>query len=407
MKNKKKLVFLVAALIFCAQFIGNYANYQLAAIPGSIFEAFHLTDTQFSSLMTGPMLPSIFLSIIIGLLVDRFGISSMVGICLAIAAGGLTFRTFATDYKGMLIAMILSGFGCMILNSNLAKIVSSLYPMEKVSKVIGIMMAASTASMAVAYATTAAIPSLKIAFWIPAVVGIVIFVLWLLVARESLFCENKVEDDQAAASSAQVKESLLVCVKSRNIWLAGITLMLMLGGAMIISSFHVSAVVELKGYTESYAGTFNTVLMIGSIIGSIFLPIYVTKNPKKTPLMVLLMGIVTAATCVGMVTLPAAGIYICGFFNGAFRSGIIAVMMMIPVMLKEIGPRYAGTAGGFIVTLELIGCVVIPTYIIVPLGGGSYLNYFLIAAVCMLLASLLCFVLMKTCGSFTGEAKTK
>lgn len=406
MKSKKKLVFLVAALIFCAQFIGNYANYQLAAVPGSIFETFHLTDTQFSSLMTGPMLPSIFLSIIIGLLVDRFGISRMVGICLAIAAGGLTFRTFATDYRGMLVAMILSGFGCMILNSNLAKIVSSLYPMEKVSKVIGIMMAASTASMAVAYATTAALPSLKIAFWIPAVIGIVIFALWILLAREGLFSENKVEGD--SASSSQVKESLLVCVKSRNIWLAGITLMLMLGGAMIISSFHVSAVVALKGYTESYAGTFNTVLMIGSIIGSIFLPIYVTKNPRKTPVMVLIMGIVTAATCVGMVTLPAWGIYICGFFNGAFRSGIIAVMMMIPVMLKEIGPRYAGTAGGFIVTLELIGCVVIPTYIIVPLGAGSYLNYFLIAAICMLVASLLCFVLMKTCGSFTGEAeKTK
>ncbi len=399
MKNKKTLVFVIAALIFCAQFIGNYANYQLAAIPGSIFQAFNLTDTQFSSLMTGPMFPSIFLSIIIGLLVDRFGISRMVGVCLAIAAVGLTFRVFATDYTSMLVAMILSGFGCMILNSNLAKIVSSLYPMEKVSKVIGIMMAASTASMAVAYATTAAIPSLKIAFWIPAIVGIILFVLWVLLARESVFSENKMPEEDAS----QVKDSLLVCVKSKNIWLAGVTLMLMLGGAMIISSFHVSAVVALKGYTESYAGTFNSVLMVGSIIGSIFLPIYATQNPKKAPLMVLLMGIVTSLTCVGMVTLPAIGIYICGFFNGAFRSGIIAVMMMLPVMFKEIGPRYAGTAGGFMVTLELIGCVVIPTYIIVPLGGGSYLNYFVIAAITMLIATILCFILMKTCGAFSGE----
>lgn len=126
MKNKKNLVVLVAALIFCAQFIGNYGNYQLAAIPGKIFQAFQLTDTQFSSLMTAPMLPSIFLSIIIGLLVDRFGISKMVGICLAVATGGLVLRAFATDYTTMLIAMILSGAGCMILNSNLAKIVSSL-----------------------------------------------------------------------------------------------------------------------------------------------------------------------------------------------------------------------------------------------------------------------------------------
>ena len=399
MKNKKNLVFLVAALIFCAQFIGNYGNYQLAAIPGKIFQAFQLTDTQFSSLMTAPMLPSIFLSIIIGLLVDRFGISKMVGICLAVATGGLVLRAFATDYTTMLIAMILSGAGCMILNSNLAKIVSSLYPMDKVSKVVGIMMAASTASMAVAYATTAAIPGLSVAFWIPAVISIVVLVLWLVFARESVFSENKMAGEDAS----QVKESLLVCVKSKNIWLAGLTLMLILGGSMIISSFHVSAVVELKGYSESYAGTFNTVLMIGAILGSMFLPVYVTKNPEKTPIMMLVMGIITAVSAVGMVTLPAIGIYICGFLNGAFRSGIIAVMMMLPVMLKEIGPKYAGTAGGFMVTLELIGSVVIPTYVIVPLGGGSYLNYFMLAGAAMLLASIICFILMKSCGVFVKK----
>ena len=313
MKNKKNLVFLVAALIFCAQFIGNYGNYQLAA--------------------------------------------------------------------------------------NLAKIVSSLYPMDKVSKVVGIMMAASTASMAVAYATTAAIPSLSVAFWIPTVISIVVLVLWLVFAREFVFSENKMTGEDAS----QVKESLLVCVKSKNIWLAGLTLMLILGGSMIISSFHVSAVVELKGYSESYAGTFNTVLMIGAILGSMFLPVYVTKNPEKTPVMMLVMGIITAISAVGMVTLPAIGIYICGFLNGAFRSGIIAVMMMLPVMLKEIGPRYAGTAGGFMVTLELIGSVVIPTYVIVPLGGGSYLNYFILAGAAMLLASMICFILMKSCGVFVKK----
>ena len=400
MKNKKNLVFLIAALIFCAQFIGNYGNYQLAAIPGRIFEAFQLTDTQFSSLMTAPMLPSIFLSIIIGLLVDRFGISKMVGVCLVVASAGLVLRTFATNYTTMLIAMILSGAGCMILNSNLAKIVSSLYPMDQVSKVVGIMMAASTASMAVAYGTTAAIPSLSVIFWIPTVISIIVCVLWLIFARESVFSENKVSGEDAS----QVKESLLVCVKSRNIWLAGLTLMLMLGGSMIVSSFHVSAVVELKGYSEAYAGTFNTVLMIGAILGSIFVPVYATKKPERTPFMVLLMGIITAVSCAGMVTLPAVGIYICGFLNGALRSGIIAVMMMLPVMLKEIGPKYAGTAGGFMVTLELIGSVVIPTYVIVPLGHGSYLNYFLLAAGAMLLSSVICFVLMKTCGAFEKKA---
>ena len=55
------------------------------------------------------------------------------------------------------------------------------------------------------------------------------------------------------------------------------------------------------------------------------------------------------------------------------------------------------------VTLELIGSVVIPTYVIVPLGGGSYLNYFILAGAAMLLASIICFILMKSCGVFVKK----
>lgn len=395
MKNKRSLIILITAVLFGAQFIGNYGNYQLAAIPSRIYQAFNLTDMQFSSLMTAPMLPSIFLSIIIGLLVDHYGISKMVSICLGVAAAGFLLRCFATNYPTMLIAMALSGFGCMILNSNMAKIVSSLYPMNKVSKIVGILMAASTASMAVAFATTAAIPSLEIAFWIPTIVSLVVVALWLIFARESVFSTGG-----AGESGAQVKESLSQCAKSRNIWLAGLTLMLILGASMVISNFHVATLTSLKGYSEGAAGSFNTVLMIGAILGSIFLPVYVTKQPAKAPMTVFIMLLITAATCYGMVALPAVGIYICAFLNGGLRSGVIATMMMVPVLLKEIGPKHAGTAGGFIVTLELIGSVVIPTYIIVPLGGGNLMTYFVLATVCMALAAVVCFVFMKTCGAF-------
>ena len=78
--------------------------------------------------------------------------------------------------------------------------------------------------------------------------------------------------------------------------------------------------------------------------------------------------------------------------------------MMTPVLLKEIGPRNAGTAGGFIITLQLIGNVVVPTYIIVPLGGGNLLTYFILASVCMLLAAIVCLIFMKTSGAFEKKA---
>ncbi len=404
MKKSSGLVFLVAAVIFVALFIGNYGNYQLAAVPGTIMQTYNLGAMEFSSLMTGPMLPCIFLSIIVGVLVDRFGIPKVVGICLIISAIGMVMRVFATDYMTMLIAMALMGFGCMVLNGNLAKIASSMYPMEKVSGFVGIMMAASTAAMAVAYGTTFAFPNLEIMFWVPAIIDIVVVVCWFLFARKSVFATNDAPE-APADDQASIGESLATCFKSKNVWLTGISLMFMLGGAMVIANFHVAAATEMLGYTEAMAGSFNTVLMVGSALGSIVMPIFVTKFPSKAPISVLILGIIAAASAIGMVTLPAAGIYVTGFLNGALRSGIIAVMMMIPVMFPEIGPRYAGTAGGVVVTLELVGAVIIPTYIVVPLAAGSYLMYFYLAAAAILISVIICTIMIKTSGAFGAKEK--
>ncbi len=401
-QKRKNLVFLITALLFAAQFIGNYGDYQIAAIPSSIYAAFHLTDMQFSSLITAPMLPCIFLSIVIGLLVDRFGIPKIVGIFFLLAALGFVLRCFAGNYPVMLIAMALSGFGCMVVNSNIAKLASALYPMDKVGTVVGILMAGSNAASALAFATTSMLPSLQLVFLIPTVASVIVFVLWAMFARESVFTQNQASAEE---EKTPVLDSLKLCFKSRSLWLAGLTLFLILGGTMVLTNFHVSALTTLRGWSETLAGSFSSVSMVGAIFGSIFLPIFVTKKPEKAPLLIFLMLLVCAAAAYGMLALPAWGIYVCSFLNGALRSGVIATLMMTPVLLKEIGPKNAGTAGGFIITLQLLGCVVVPTYIIVPLGGGNITTYFILATVCFALAAVVCLIFMKTSGAFEKKAQ--
>ena len=92
------------------------------------------------------------------------------------------------------------------------------------------------------------------------------------------------------------------------------------------------------------------------------------------------------------------------FLNGVLRSGIIAVMMSLPVYVPGDRSRNTrGTAGGLAVTLELLGAVIIPTYIIVPLGGGSVANYFYLGCGCMVIAGIVCFVMAKTCGVYSEK----
>ena len=386
MEKKKNTVLLITALIFIGMFLGNYGQYQLAAVPSMVYEKFGLTDTQFSSIMTAPMIPAIFLSIIMGLLVDRFGIKPMVLLGYAATAVGFILRLSTDGYNVMFIAMVLTGVGCTVLNGNLSKIAASLYPMEKLGKVIGILMAGSTSSMAVAYATTALFPDLESAFMITAVAGTAVTVAWMLFTHKEDF------NTEQAGESVPVKEALANSLKSKNVWLMGLSLMLLLGGATVISNFQVAYLTTIKGYTESMAGTFGTVLMIGSIIGSVMIPTWSARS-KNPGVFLGIIGLAAAAATALMVMLPAAGIYAASFLNGCLRSGIISVMMSLPVMFPEIGPKYAGTAGGVAVTLELIGAVVIPTYIVIPLTGGDMTAYFYAAALLIAASSVLAYIL--------------
>jgi hypothetical protein len=57
----------------------------------------------------------------------------------------------------------------------------------------------------------------------------------------------------------------------------------------------------------------------------------------------------------------------------------------MPMLLPEIGPVYAGSAGGIITTLQVVGAVVVPTFVITKLAGSNANVLFGLAALCFVL----------------------
>jgi NNP family nitrate/nitrite transporter-like MFS transporter len=53
----------------------------------------------------------------------------------------------------------------------------------------------------------------------------------------------------------------------------------------------------------------------------------------------------------------------------------------VAIRLPGIGPLYAGTAGGLIATLELLGGVVLPTYVASAIAGANRGVYFIILGI--------------------------
>lgn len=390
-QKKKHSVVLITALVFAGLFLGNYGQFQLAAVPSLIYENYGLNDTQFSTVMTSPMVPAIFFSIVLGVLSDRFGIKKMGTICIALGVVGYLLRWALEGYGMLYVGMFLTGFLATIFNTNVSKIAANLYPPEKVGPVIGIFMAGSTGAMAVAYATTAMFPTLEAAFLFPVFAAALHLALWILCVRQKDMGRTVQPSEQG---NSGLMQSLAISLKSRNVWLTGLGLFALMGGTMVISNFQVVYLTAAKGYTEAAAGTFGTVLMIGAILGSVLIPAYLPRC-KKPSLFLLGIALISAVAAVGIVLLPTAGIYACSFVNGFLRSGVLAILMSFPVMFPEIGPRFAGTASGVACTLQLLGAVVVPTYVLIPLAGGNMVAYFFLAAGFFALSGVLGYLVAK------------
>ncbi len=388
-QNHKK-VYLIIALVFAGLFFGNYGMYQISAIPAQVYEAYQLNDVQFSSVMTASMVPAIFFSILLGVLADRFGIKSLAAVCILLGFVGYVMRWISNSYTMLYTGMFLTGLLVTVFNTNISKIASSLCAPEKVASVVGILMTGSTASMAVAYGTTAAFPNMKSAFAFTAIATGILFILWLVCVRQKDFKES----ESVEAEKIPVMKGILTAVKSKNVWLMGLALGTLLGGAMVITNFQVAYLVSVKGYTEALAGTFGTVLMIGAIIGSLIVPMFLSRI-KNPAVFLLVITLIAGACTAGIAVLPVAGIYVASFLNGFLRSAVISIVMVFPVMFPEIGPRYAGTATGVACTIQLLAAVIIPTYVVIPLAGGNMAAYFYWGAAFFVLSAGLVYVLAR------------
>ena len=74
------------------------------------------------------------------------------------------------------------------------------------------------------------------------------------------------------------------------------------------------------------------------------------------------------------------------------------IFLSAPVLLEGLGTKYAGSAAGVISTLQLLGAVLIPTYILTPIAGDNYSLLFLLASICMVIM-FLCGLLLPQFGN--------
>lgn len=380
MKKNVHIGLITVAVCFGVFFIGSYSQYQLSPIAGAVMEEMGINLPQFSLLFTVCMYPALVLSLISGVLCDKFGAKRSVTLALTLSTIGIVGRAFSPGYTVTLGCMVLLGLGCMFLTATCAKILAPYFG-ERLGQVMGPVSSGNTIGMFVAMATTAYFPSTKSAFTVSAVLGIVILAAWVIFTEDP----KPVRGDML--QGVPISRSLKVCFKNPYIWLCGATLLLVMVGQIMIASSLPIALQTLKGMSVSVTGMVSSVYMIGAVIGAVFGPqiFFGLKRGKRIFITVCAIATglgVAFAWHISNVFLLCVALLLCG----ACLSTFVPTMFAIPVNLPGIGSENGGTAGGLVATIEMLGCTVIPTNILIPLFTDSanvtdFENLFLVCGV--------------------------
>src|SRR5512136_1675785 len=213
-------VVLIMAML--TSFIGSYAQFQLPPLAYRLMPALNLTPSDFSALMGGPMTGSIFVCLLGGNLADRFGVKKIVTIGLIFAVIGCTFRYAVSSFWPFWFLTVLAGLASGLLVGNLAKLFGAWFPPAQMGTIMGVCMVSPVLAMFLGTSTTTLFPSDALAFIFSGVLCLIILILWMIFAKDK-------PEGAPDMPVLPVTKYLGEAARSRNIWLAGISLFFTMG----------------------------------------------------------------------------------------------------------------------------------------------------------------------------------
>jgi len=367
----------ILLIMWCTMFIAVGSQFQVAGLAYKIIPELNLTPSGFALVLSAPMLPAVFFSIAAGALADKFGVKRVVAVGFVLSIVGVYFRYLATDFWGIFFLMFLSGLCPALLNANASKLIGAWFPIEQMGTAMGIYFTAAGVGMSTALATSALFPSVKSAY---ITAGIIMFAAWIL---WMIFI--KVHPQRALESHSEpVFKYIGVAARSKNVWLAGLALMLFMGANMTFVGFLPNALTQVRGIDPAQAGLMASVVTFGVILGNIVGPVMSDGIGRIKPFLAPVAFVGAAFMYISWIS-QGMTIWIMLAVVGVSLGISTPLLMTFPMLLPEIGPEYAGSAGGLMATLQLTGAVLIPSFIIAPLAGTNYNILFLLASIFLIL----------------------
>ena len=308
-------------------------------------------------------LAGIFVSLIGGIIGDRFSSKWILTIsCILVGITG-ALRGFSNSFMFLAVAMFANGIIRLIIPITITRTVGLWFKGSN----LGMAMGASAMGMGLGLSLGPLLSATVLSPWLggwrnvlflmgglSAFIGIV----WLIFGREP-----PVDDSHEETAHIPIKETLSKLVRIKGLWFIGLTFMLRMGSMMGMTGY-LPLYLRNQGWETAAAdGTLAAFYAISTVL---VVPITTLSDRIGTRKLILLLGIVTNTISLGLLPfVDSWAVWALMLMSGIFMDGFMAINTTILLETEGIGSRYSGTALGMIFTIGHLGSVSSP-----PIGNS-------------------------------------
>jgi MFS family permease len=349
-------------------------------------------------------LAGIFVSILGGVLSDKFSIRTILTIfCILTGVTG-ALRGLTNDFFSLTATVFLNGMVRMVVPVIVIKTVGMWFTGPRHGLAQGICAMGMGLGLMLGPLISATLLSPALGGWrqvmyfygaISAFVGI----LWLFMGKQP----PQVQTASETTARLPLRQVLGKLLRLKALWLLGFTLMFRIGGLMGMTGY-LPLYLQGKGWNEAAAdGVLSLFYAISTIC---VIPLSFLSDRLGSRKAIMFPALLVAIVSLGLLPLvPASLAWILIALAGMFMDGFMALNMTMLIETKGVGIEYSGMALGIVFTIAQIGNLVGP-----PLGNafaginaGLPFTFWTILSV----ASLVTFVFVKEPGRRKSKQKTE
>ena len=326
-----------------------------------------LTTSQFYLCITASSVMPIALALISGLLTDRIGVKRVILYGAMITTAGALLRLASTGFVDLFIYCVIMGAGLGTVGGNVPKLVGQWFHVRQIYLGIALFTTALGIGPVLALATGAMWPSYFTGFLVMGCALAVGCVVWAIWAKDR---PKEYQQDGRPIVGVPFKEGLLTVIKSKYVWLIILAYALASGVITGYVGGMPLVLVEDRGVSSGLAGIVVSLGALGYVGGIVLWSWVAEKVGRMKPVFCTCAFLAGVGGFVTYMTAPGIGMWIVGLLPGLFNGAVTPLIFQMPLRLKGIGTRYAGSAMGIIASFGHIMSFIMLPFLFTPMWNG-------------------------------------